>query len=120
MQPGATNISVEFHVPKYDCVFKAPKVIPSLFSGEKFVMYGIFKSSKTSDILQGKATLKYTICGKQTKSDVPFTAIEQVPVVPVVHHLAAKQRLLELEESGSHQELVKLSIESSVQCPSLQ
>ena len=117
MQPGATNISVEFHVPKYDCVFKAPKVIPSLFSGEKFVMYGIFKSSKTSDTLQGKATLKYTICGKQTKAEVPFTAIEQVPVVPVVHHLAAKQCLLELKESGSHQEMVKLSIESSVQCP---
>ena len=117
MQPGATNISVEFDVPRHDCVLKAPKVIPCLFSGEKFVMYGIFKSSKTSDILQGKATLKYTICGKQTKAEVPFTAIEQVPVVPVVHHLAAKQRLLELKESGGRQEMVTLSIESSVQCP---
>ena len=39
MQPGATNITVQFHLPSYECVFKAPKVIPSVFSGEKLVVY---------------------------------------------------------------------------------
>ena len=118
MQPGATNITVEFHLPSYECVFKAPKVIPSVFSGEKLVVYGIFKSSKKEPAtLQGKATLKYTICSKQATVEVPFVAMEQVPVIPVVHHLAAKQRLLEFKGSGNHQVLINLSIESSVVCP---
>ena len=90
MQPGATSITVQFHLPSYECVFKAPKVIPSLFSGEKLVVYGIFKSSeKGPATLQGKAILKYTICGKEATVEVPFVAMEQVPVIPVVHHLAA-------------------------------
>ena len=118
MQPGATSITVQFHLPSYECVFKAPKVIPSLFSGEKLVVYGIFKSSeKGPATLQGKAILKYTICGKEATVEVPFVAMEQVPVIPVVHHLAAKQRLLELKGSGNHQVMINLSIESSVVCP---
>ena len=118
MQPGATNITVQFHLPSYECVFKAPKVIPSVFSGEKLVVYGIFKSSKKEPAtLQGKATLKYTISSKQATVEVPFVVMEQVPVIPVVHHLAAKQRLLELKGSGNHQMMINLSIESSVVCP---
>ena len=118
MQPGATNITVQFHLPSYECVFKAPKVIPSLFSGEKLVVYGIFKSSKKEPAaLQGKATLKYTISSNEATVEVPFIVLEQVPVIPVVHHLAAKQRLLELKGSGNHQVMINLSIESSVVCP---
>ena len=118
MQPGATNITVQFHLPSYECVFKAPKLIRSVFSGEKLVVYGIFKcTKKESATLQGRATLKYTICGKEATVEVPFVVLEQVPVIPVVHHLAAKQRLLEFKGSGSHQVMVNLSIESSVVCP---
>ena len=117
MQPGATDISVEFHVPGHECVLKAPKVIPSLFTDDRLIVYGIFKSSKASNILQGRATLKYTISGKETTSKVPFFAIKQVPTIPVIHHLAAKERLLEYAGSyDHHEEMVALSIESGVVC----
>ena len=78
MQPGATSITVQFHLPSYECVFKAPKVIPSLFSGEKLVVYGIFKSSeKGPATLQGKAILiiaPFVVKKFISKSEVPNLA----------------------------------------------
>ena len=118
MQPGVNSISVKFQVPKYDCVYEIPEVIPSVFSGEKFVAYGMFKPStgrKMQDLVQGKATLKYTLLGKGHQIDIPFAAKKGAACSSTIHHLAAKQRLLEWERSGSL-EMVNLSIESGVVC----
>ena len=105
----------------------APSKLPTIFNGDKAVIYGIFKSNKSyQSALSGTATL----C--QTKGDLKHTIPFEIPApskdqgtlsMPIVHHLAAKslikdwqagEGLKELPETRRKEAIIKLSIESSV------
>ena len=120
MQPGVTDISLQFNLSNYSLVHQVPQVIPSVFSGEKLVVYGLLKPSmtrKASALPQGKAVLRYTLLGQKLESIVPFAAeAGGVETIPAIHHLAAKQLLKEMEDGIFTPEIAKLSIESGVVC----
>ena len=138
-----TGLEIEFDVPSGFETFQAPSNIPTLFNGDKIVIYGILKSKASSDTplqsgIQGKATLKGQISGRTTTHSISFD-IPAPPLMgedqlesctgfnlPVVHHLAAKSLLSDWKAGkgwGStaltherEQESTNLSIESSVIC----
>ena len=105
----------------------APSKLPTIFNGDKAVIYGIFKSKKSQQsALSGTATL----C--QTKGDLKHTIPFEIPApskdqgtlsMPIVHHLAAKSLIKDwqageglkgLPETRRKEAIIKLSIESSV------
>ena len=105
----------------------APSKLPTIFNGDKAVIYGIFKSKKSQQsALSGTATL----C--QTKGDLKHTIPFEIPApskdrgtlsMPIVHHLAAKSLIKDwqageglkgLPETRRKDAIIKLSIESSV------
>ena len=104
----------------------APSKLPTIFNGDKAVIYGIFKSKPQPSALSGTATLF------QTKGDLKHTIPFEIPApskdqgtlsMPIVHHLAAKSLIKDwqageglkgLPETRRKEAIIKLSIESSV------
>jgi len=101
-----------------------PDKIPSIYNGEKTVIYGLLmeKSDQSEDKLKFKATLTGDIVGKEFKFDIPF----QLPSrqgeedVAVIHQLAVKQMIQEWQDDGGlyenkhKQEIIELSCDASV------
>ncbi len=124
-------------------MFQAPSNIPTLFKGDKVVIYGILKSKAGSDDplqsgVQGKASLKGHISGESFTHSVSFD-VPAPPLlgedqlksstgfdIPVIHHLAAKSLLSDWKAGKGwsstaltlerEQDSTNLSIESSVVC----
>ncbi len=124
-------------------MFQAPSNIPTLFKGDKVVIYGILKSKAGSDDplqsgVQGKASLKGHISGESFTHSISFD-VPAPPLlgedqlesstgfdIPVIHHLAAKSLLSDWKAGKGwsstaltlerEQESTNLSIESSVIC----
>ena len=143
LQPSVTGLEIDFDLPSGFEVFQAPSSIPTIFNGDKIVIYGILKSKAASDTplqsgVQGKASLKGQIPDKTITHSISFD-IPAPPLMgddqlesctgfnlPVVHHLAAKSLLSDWKSGkgwGSialtherEQESTNLSIESSVIC----
>ena len=143
LQPSVTGLEVDFDLPSGFEAFQAPSNIPTIFNGDKIVIYGILKSKAASDNplqsgVQGKASLKGQISGRTVTHSISFD-IHAPPLMgedqlesrtgfnlPVVHHLAAKSLLSDWKAGkgwGStaltqerEQESTNLSIESSVIC----
>lgn len=136
-----TNVEVDFNLPSGFEVTQAPAKIPTIFNGDKVVIYGIFKSRATTDTpleagLTGTATLK----GQILSTPITHTLTFDIPApslpgeeamgsqsgfeIPVVHHLAAKSLLSDWSRGEGwsstalpdecKQEIIKLSIESKV------
>ena len=133
-----TDLEVEFDVTAGFDALEAPDKLPTVFNGDKTVIYGIFRSKAVSDSpleagLSGTATLKGKILGETFEHTIPF----QIPPpsesldsdsdsfqVPVVHCLAAKSLIRDWEhkegwastasESECKKEIIRVSIESSV------
>ena len=138
LQPSVTNIEVDFQLTSDFKVVQAPAKIPTIFNGEKVVVYGIFKSKATSSAplvagLTGTATLKGQILNVPISYSLNFD-VPALPLlgdtassgfdIPVIHHLAAKSLLTDWSNghgwsstalpSEHKQEAIKLSIESNV------
>ena len=110
---------MQFKTPPQFEVLQSPHVLPPIFSGEKLVVYGILKngSAPNSDI-KGMALLTGVMVGKKISHSVSFKfnpATDAAPVLPTIHHLAAKALLKDWQdENKSKTDIIKLSVESSV------
>ena len=77
-----------------------PNKIPSIYNGEKTVIYGLLMLKEKK--VKCKATLTGDIVGNKFKFDIPF----ELPVrqaagdVAVIHQLAAKQMIQEWQDDG--------------------
>ena len=131
LQPSVTDLKAEFKLPAGYEMLQAPVKLPTIFNGDKAVVYGIVRSKgkKTFDsTIDGTATLRGMILGKTIEYSIPF----QIPkpseevtgafAMPMVHHLAAKSLLKDWEAGEGVKQLkipakeaiIKLSIDSSV------
>jgi hypothetical protein len=101
-------------------VQQSPQNLPAIYNGEKMVAYGIItvKGSPMDQDITGRAVLKGNILGKKIEYSVPFTlnaVSTSPPSLPTVHHLAAKALIKDWQDQDKNkEEIVKLSIESSV------
>ena len=113
-------MSVEFKVPGDFVVQQSPQNLPPVYNGEKMVVYGVLspKSTPQDRELSGKAILKGQILGKKMEHSVPFSinpVATRSPSLPAIHHLAAKALIKDWQDQGtSKEEIVKLSVDSSV------
>ena len=111
---------MEFKVPGDFVIQQSPQNLPPVYNGEKMVVYGVLtpKGSPQDREITGKAILKGQILGKKMEHSVPFTfnpATSSHPSLLTIHHLAAKALIKDWQEQGkSKEEIVKLSVDSSV------
>ena len=121
LQPSVTDLKLEFQVPKQYEVTQAPSRPPTLFNGDKVIMYGIFKPKSKGKsgqqlelggiaILKGRVLdqhLEYTIPFQISKSDTGEVGGDST--IPIIHQLAAKslqtRRRKQLSISASKQAL---------------
>ena len=85
------------------------------------VVYGVIttKGSPRDQEVTGKAVLKGHILGKKIEHSIPITfnpAVTSSPAsLPTIHHLAAKALIKDWQDQDKNkEEIVKLSVESSV------
>ena len=130
-----TDISIKFDMPSSFKVYQAPEEVPTLFSGDKVVVYSIIKKQKSASDqslqagVNGTATLKAQIFSKPIEFKITFeipppSDFQSSFKMPIVHHLASKALICELqgEESWTgaatykqrKKDMVNLSIESGV------
>ena len=131
-----TDLEVSFDVTSGFDALEAPDKLPTIFNGDKTVIYGIFRSKAASDQpleagVSGTATLKGKVLGVSFEYTIPF----EIPPpsgspdldyfqMPIVHHLAAKSLIRDWEhkegwastasEGECKKEIIRVSIESSV------
>ena len=131
-----TDLEVSFDVTSGFDALEAPDKLPTIFNGDKTVIYGIFRSKAASNQpleagVSGTATLKGKVLGVSFEHTIPFEIpspsdspdSDSFPM-PIVHHLAAKSLIRDWEhkegwastasESECKKEIIRVSIESSV------
>ena len=102
-----------------------PEKIPSIYNGEKTVIYGLLMeiSKQKGESMKCKATLTGDIIGKKFKCDIPFDLTEGGPEeadVSVIHQLAVKGMIQEWQDDEGpfkqrhKKEIVELSTDASV------
>ena len=102
-----------------------PEKIPSIYNGEKTVIYGLLmeKSEQKGESMKCKATLTGDIIRKKFKFDIPFELTEGGPEeadVSVIHQLAVKGMIQEWQddedpyEQKHKKEIIELSTDASV------
>ena len=102
-----------------------PKKIPSIYNGEKTVIYGLLmeKSEQKGKGVKCEATLTGDIIGKKFKFVIPFELTEGGPEeagVSVIHQLAVKGMIQEWQddegpyEQRHKKEIIELSTDASV------
>ena len=131
-----TDLEVQFDMTSGFDALEAPDKLPTVFNGDKVVIYGIFRSKAASDApldagVSGAATLKGKILGVSFEHTIPFNvpSSSESPdddsfTMPIVHHLASKSLIRDWEhkegwastvsESECKKEIIRVSIESSV------
>ena len=135
LQPSVTDLSIKFDVPSSFKVYQAPEEVPTLFSGDKVVVYGIMKKRKSASAeplrvsMNGTATLTGQILSKPIEFKITFeipppSDFQSSFGMPIVHHLASKSLICELQSGESWMDaattkkqknkIVNLSIESGV------
>ena len=112
-------MSVQFEIPKEYEVLQSPENLPPIFNGEKLVMYAILKckKAKPKKISNCTVTLKGNMLGAQQEHKMRFVLDGSVtaPVLPVIHHLAAKALITDWGSEYKHKKgCIELSIESNV------
>ena len=101
-------------------VQQSPQNLPAIYNGEKMVVYGIItaKGSPVDQEITSQAVLKGNILRKKIEFSIPFrfNAVNaSPPSLPTIHHLAAKALIKDWQDQDKNkEEIVKLSIESSV------
>ena len=102
-----------------------PEKIPSIYNGEKTVIYGLLmeKSEQKGRNMKCKAILTGDIIGKKFKFDIPFELTEGGPGkadVSVIHQLAMKGMIQEWQDDEGpydqkhKKEIIELSTDASV------
>ena len=135
LQLAVTDISIKFDVPPSFQVYQAPEEVPTLFSGDKVVVYGIMKKQKSvpdkslQASVNGTATLTCQILSKPVEFKITFEIPQSCDFcssvkIPTVHHLASKSLIHDLQSGEDwtdaattrkqRNRIVKLSIESGV------
>ena len=126
IQPSANNVTVTFDLPGSYEVNVVPDKIPSIYNGEKTVIYGLLMNrpdGKERDGLMGKAILSGDILGKEFKFEIPFELSGRQGVeedVSIIHQLAAKVMIQEWQDDGEpyeerhKKEIIELSCDASV------
>lgn len=122
LQPCATNISISFDVPTAYDVVRVPMKIPSVFEGDKLVVYGITKRKlqQATERTSCKAVLSGDIAGVQFVHEILFdvgglSGIKGDSVL--LHQLAAKRMIQEWQDDDAEkhkEDIVGLSIDCSV------
>ena len=110
-------MSVQFEIPKEYEVLQSPENLPPIFNGEKLVMYAILKckKAKPKKISNCTVTLKGNMLGAQQEHKMRFVLDGSAPVLPVIHHLAAKALITDWGSEYKHKKgCIELSIESNV------
>ena len=104
-------------------VLQSPQNLPPVFNGEKMVVYGSLKQKGALGRgiqVNCSAILKGSILGKVVEHSVSFTCLctapmEDTSTLPSIHHLAGKALISDWQDEGrSKEEIVKLSVDSSV------
>ena len=132
LQPSVTGLKLEFQVPKQYEVTQAPSWPPTLFNGDKVILYGIFKpksKGKSGQQLEfgDIAILKGRILDQPLEYTIPFQILkcdtEQFggdSTLPIIHQLAAKSLIQDWQNGEGPQGffankmITNLSIEPSV------
>ncbi|XP_065917471.1 von Willebrand factor A domain-containing protein 5A-like isoform X2 [Dysidea avara] len=124
LQPSANNVTVTFDLPSNYEVKVVPDKIPSIYNGDKTVIYGLLmtKSDQTEDRVKCNAILTGDIVGNEFKFVIPFElpARQVEEDVTVIHQLAAKKMIQEWQDDGEpyenkhKQEIIALSCDASV------
>ena len=125
LQPSANNVTVTFELPSNYQVKVVPEVIPSIYNGEKTVIYGLLmeKSEQKEESIKYKATLTGDIIGKKFKFDIPFELTEgesEEEDVSVIHQLAVKKMIQDWQddeepfEQRHKKDIIALSTDASV------
>ena len=136
LQPAVTDLSIKFDVPSNFEVHQAPEEIPTLFSGDKVLVYAIMKQRKksTSDqSFRASANGTATLTGQVLSKPIQFKLTFEIPPLsdfqssvemPIVHQLASKAFIHELQSredwtaatmyKQQKKGIVDLSIESRV------
>ena len=126
MQPAVTDTQISYTVPNGVTATSAPDSVPSIFVGERMIVYGILRpSSSLTEPQEGSIRLSGDLLGAKIEHNMKF----QVPVsvtkesasqVSTIHHLAAKKLIKEMELNTSSRknnaELIQLSCNSNVIC----
>ena len=126
MQPAVTDTQISYTVPNSVTATSAPDSVPSIFVGERMIVYGILRStSPLTESQEGSIRLSGDLLGAKIKHNmkfqVPVSVIkESVSQVSTIHHLAAKKLIKEMELNTSSRknnaELIQLSCNSNVIC----
>ena len=135
LQPAVTDLSIKFDVPSSFIVYQAPEEVPTLFSGDKVVVYGIMKQQKSASdqsfnaSMNGTATLTGHILSKPIQFKLTFDILPPSDFqssfgMPIIHQLASKALIHELQSrddwtaAATYEQrkngIVNLSIESGV------
>ena len=130
-----TDLSIKFDVPPSFKVYQAPEEVPTLFSGDKVVVYGIIKKRKSASDEPLKAGVDgtATLTGQVLHKPIQFKLTFEIPPpsdfqssveMLIVHQLVSKALIHELQSGESwtdaatykqqKKDIVKLSIESGV------
>ena len=118
LQPAFTDVTLEFKVPAEYEVVKCPQNLPPIFNGEKLVVYASIQAK--APVKKGSkcfATLRGKMNEKKQEYKLPFLLDGSVtaPILPVIHHLAAKTLIIDWEcEEKEKKSIIDLSIESNV------
>ena len=118
LQPAFTDVTLEFKVPAEYEVAKCPQNLSPIFNGEKLVVYASIQAK--APVKKGSkcfATLRGKMDGGKKEYKLPFLLDGSVtaPILPVIHHLAAKTLITDWEcEEKEKKSIIDLSIESNV------
>ena len=117
-------MAVKFDLPSGYEVKLVPDNIPSIYNGDKTVVYGLLmaKSTQKDKKIKCQATLTGDIVGKKFKFDIPFElpAKQAEGDVAVIHQLAVKKMIQEWQDNEEpyenihKQEITALSCDASV------
>ena len=126
MQPAVTDTQISYTVPNGVTATSAPDSVPSIFVGERMIVYGILRpSSSLTEPQEGSIRLSGDLLGAKIEHNMKFqvpvsVAKESASQVSTIHHLAAKKLIKEMELNTSSRknnaELIQLSCNSNVIC----
>ncbi|XP_070685663.1 von Willebrand factor A domain-containing protein 5A-like [Pempheris klunzingeri] len=117
LQPAVENISITWDVPKGVSVTVLSPPITALFQGQRSLMYAQL-SGQSSEAAEGCVTVKYSLAGLPSQSQLHFSLKPVEDLGLTVHRLAARTliRSLENRQDGgvTKKKVVDLSVQSGV------
>ena len=127
MQPAVTDTQISYAMPEGVSVKSAPSSVPSIFVGERLIVYAIVdhQSSPLTEPQEGSICLSGDLLGAKVEHNMKFrvpvsVSKESESQVSTIHHLAAKKLIKEMElhssYGNSNAELIQLSCDSNVIC----